>query len=195
MKTFKGFESKLSSKGYDQLPAGPYVAVVKAVHIDGQEPDQTLILRLDIAEGPYEGYYMKRYMHDTKNSNSYYQPKYKGDFRLRIPNEDNKKAMYPENDIKKFNDFIARIEASNPGYTWDWNEQGLKGKLIGVSVQQGTYNGSMFTKIKRLEIVDDVRQGRVNMMAPMEPHSDASYDPPVDQGSGFAKVETDELPF
>ena len=195
MKAYKGFESKLSSKAYEQLPPGPYVAAIKAVKIEGQEPDQTLILRLDIAEGPYEGYYTKRYMHDTKNEKSRYPAKYKGDFRIRIPNENNTKAMYPESDMKNFNDFIARVEASNPGYTWDWDEQGLRGKMIGVSVQQGTYNGSLFTKIKRLEIVDDVRQGRVNMMEPMAPRSDASYDPPVDQSSGFAKVETDELPF
>lgn len=195
MKSFGGFERKLKSRGYEQLPAGAYVARIKAVKIDGQEPDQRLVLRLDIDEGPYKEYYTKRYMHDTKNSNGKYKVNYKGDFRIRIPNEDNKNARYPEQDLKNWGDFIAKIEMSNPGYEWDWEEQGLRGKLIGVSVQQGTYNGAMYTSPKRLEVVDDVRMGRVNMMEPMAPRSDASYDPPVDQSSGFAKVETDELPF
>ena len=31
-----------------------------------------------------------------------------------------------------FNGFIYSIEDSNPGYTWDWNETMLKGKMIGV---------------------------------------------------------------
>ena len=195
MKAFNGFRSEASGKAYEQLPPGAYVAKVKAVKIEGNEPDQALILRLDISEGEYEGYYTKRYMHDSKNEKSRYPAKYKGDFRLRIPNPDNKKAMYPEQDLSRFNDAIYRIEQSNPGYKWDWNEDGLRGLDVGVSVQQGTYNGSQFTKIARLEIAQDVRQGIVNTMLPMAPRSDASYDPPVDQQSGFAVSNDDSLPF
>lgn len=194
MKAYNGFEKKVSGKAYEQLPPGPYVAVIKAVKLEGYEPDQKLILRLDIAEGPYEGYYMKRYINDSKRDNAKYPARYKGDFRLRVPNDENTKAMYPESDKKRFNDFIARIEASNPGYEWGWEENTLKGLMIGVSVQQGTYNGSGFTKIARLETVDDVRNGKVSIMPPMEPRGDA-WEPPVDQQSGFTVVNTDEVPF
>ena len=41
MKAFNGFESKAQSNKPKQLPAGPYVAKIKAVKIDGLEPDQT----------------------------------------------------------------------------------------------------------------------------------------------------------
>jgi len=194
MKAYNGFEKKVSGKAYEQLPAGPYVATIKAVHLEGQEPDQTLILRLDIAEGPYEGYYMKRYMSDSKRENAKYQAKYKGDFRLRVPNDENKKAMYPESDKKRFNDFVARIEASNPGYEWRWEENTLKGLQIGISVQEGTYNGSKYTRIARLEIVDDVRNGKVSIMPPREPRGDA-WEPPVDQQSGYAVVNDESVPF
>lgn len=194
MKPIPGFKSELSGKAYEQLPPGAYVAAIKAAKVDGTEPDQTLVLRLDVAEGPYEGYYTKRYIHDTKNDKSRYPAKYKGDFRIRIPNPDNKKAMYPESDQKKFSDAIARIEASNPGYSWDWNEEGLKGLAIGISIQQGTYNGSGYTRIGRLEIVDDVRAGKVSMMSPLAPRGDA-WEPPVDQQSGFAVVNDETVPF
>lgn len=194
MKAFDGFKSEASGKAYEQLPAGPYVASVKAVKIEGHEPDQTLILRLDISEGEYEGYYTKRYIHDTKNEKAKYPAKYKGDFRIRIPNPENKKAMYPESDLKRFNDAIYRLEQSNPGYHWDWDENGLKGLTVGVSVRQGTYNGSGYTKIARLEIADDVRKGLVKTMLPMAARSDA-YEPPVDQQTGFAVVNTDDVPF
>jgi len=195
MKAFNGFKSEASGKAYAQLPPGAYVAKIKAVKIDGQEPDQSLILRLDISEGEYTDYYMKRYMHDTKNEKSVYPAKYKGDFRIRIPNPDNKRAMYPESDLKRFNDAIYRIENSNSGYRWDWDENGLKGLTVGISVQQGTYNGSNFTKIARLEIADDVRKGIVKQMLPMAPRSDASYDPPIDQQTGFAVVDDESVPF
>ena len=194
MRAFNGFKSEANSKGFGQLPAGAYVAQIKAVKIDGQEPDQSLIIRVDITEGEYAGYYTKRFQNDSQNDRSRYPARYKGDFRLRIPNENNKRAMYPESDIRRFNDAIYRIENSNPGYHWDWNEQGLKGLMIGISVRQGTYNGSEFTRIARLETVDDVRQGLVKPMAPMEPRSDA-YEPPViDQQSGYQQVD-EEPPF
>jgi len=194
MKPINGFTSELRKKGYEQLPAGPYVAKIVAVKLEGNEPDQTLILRLDVAEGPYTGYYTKRFQHDSQNDRSRYPAKYKGDFRLRVPNENNKRAQYPESDMANFKDFVAKIEESNPGYHWDWNEQGLRGLLIGINVQQGTYNGSAYTKIKFLEIVDEVRNGQVATLPPMEPRGDA-WEPPVDQQSGMVMVNTDDVPF
>ena len=198
MKAYAGYKSEPSGKAYEQLPPGPYVAQIKAVRVEGHDPDETLVIRLDVSEGQYEGYYTKRYIHDTKNEKSRYPAKYKGDFRLRIPNDDNKKAMYPDSDKKKFEDAMWRIEQTNPGYRWEWDEesvQKLKGLTVGISVQQGTYNGSGYTKIARLEVADDVRKGLVKTMLPMAPRSDASYDPPIDQQSGFAMVNTDEVPF
>lgn len=194
MKAFKGFKSEAKGKSYEQLPAGPYIAKIKAAKVDGREPNQSLVLRLDIAEGEYEGYYAKRYMHDAKNEKAMYPAKYKGDFKVRIPDEN---SPYYESNLRKFNDAMWRIEQSNPGYHWDWQEDGLRGLTVGVSVQQGSYNGSQFTRIARLEVADDVRQGIVQTMAPAAPRSDAEepYSPPVDQQTGFSKVDTDELPF
>lgn len=195
MKAFNGFKSEASNKKMGSLPAGPYVAKIKAVKIDGLEPDQTLVLRLDVCEGEFTDYFLRRYMNEKENSR--YEPRYKGDFRLRIPNDANTKAMYPESDLKRFNDAIYRIENSNPGYHWDWNEQGLVGLLVGINMQESEYNGSPFTRIGRLEIADDVRKGIVQTMKPKVPKGDAYDTPPlpVDQQSGFTAVETDELPF
>ena len=191
MKAFEGFKSEATSGGkYPMLPAGPYVAKIINVKIDGEEPDQSLILRLDILEGEYAGYYTKRWKAESaKKSN--YEPKYKGDLRIRIPNPDNTRALYPESDIRRFNDAIYRIETSNPGYRWDWNENGLIGKIVGVNVREGTYNDSAYTKPYRLEIADDVRRGIVQPMEPMAQRGDA-YEAP---GQTYTPVTTDELPF
>ena len=193
MKPFAGFKSEAKSKSYEQLPEGPYVATIKATRIDGREPDQSLIIRVDVSEGQYAGYFTKRWKHD-KDSNTRYEPKYKGDFRLRIPNEG---SAYYENNLAKFNDAIYRIEQSNPGYHWDWNENGLVGLTVGINMQKNFYNDNPYTKIGRLEIADDVRKGIVNVMKAGEPRSDA-YEPPVqqvDSQSGFMVVNTDEVPF
>lgn len=192
MKAFNGFKSEAMTNKPKSLPAGPYVAKILAVKIEGNEPDQSLILRMDVVEGEYMNYFRDRYNREKENSK--YEPKYKGDFRVRIPNDENTKAMYPESDLRRFNDFVYRLEKSNPDYHWDWNEQGLVGKIIGINMQEGEYNGSKFTKIGRLEIADDVRKGIVDKMKPREPRSDA-YEPPVDQKSGFVQVEDKELPW
>ena len=194
MKAFSGFKSEAKSSKPAMLPPGVYVAQIKAVKIMGNEPDQSLIIRVDIYEGEWAGYYTKRFKRDSENDSSKYPAKYKGDYKLRIPNEANKKAMYPESDIATFNDAIFRIEESNPGYHWDWNEQGLVGLFVGLNIQQSSYNGYPFTRIGRLEIVDEVRTGKAKPMAPKEERGDA-WEPPIDQQSGFTVVDTSETPF
>ena len=190
MKPINGFKSEIMSKKPKMLPAGPYVAKIKAVKIDGQEPNQQLVLRVDVCEGEYTDYFMKRYKMEAEKSR--FEPRYKGDYKLRIPNEN---SLYPESDLKRFNDAIARIERSNEGYTWDWNEQGLVGKIVGINMQEGDCNGYPFTKIARLEIAEDVRRGVVATLPPKVPRGDADDSAHIDQQSGFTAVETDELPF
>ena len=209
MKAFNGYTGERSPKGYPQLPAGPYVGKIMNVKIDGLEPDQSLVLLLDVTEGEHTNYYAKRFAHDDKAYNdkkSKYPAKYKGTLYLRIPNPESKKSMYPESDLRTFNDAMADIMSSNPGYTWAWDETSLKGLTVGFSVRQGTYNGSNFTKIVRLEDANEVRMGHVETLAPMAPKSDATepvgavymppaYQPPVAQQMNYTQVQTDELPF
>ena len=40
MKAFNGYKAEAKSKGYPQLPAGPYVAKIMAVKLEGFEPEQ-----------------------------------------------------------------------------------------------------------------------------------------------------------
>ena len=181
MKPFAGFKSEASSNKPRMLPAGPYVAKIINVKIDGQEPDQQLVLRVDVAEGEYEGYFTKRYQRE--NESGKYDVKYKGDFRLRIPNPENTKAMYPESDLRNFNDAMFRIESSNPGYHWDWEERGLIGKIVGINMQERDFKGNIFTRIGRLEIADDVRKGIVQ---PMQSKASKTE---IDAQSGMVKVD------
>jgi len=195
MKQYEGFKSEASGKKYPMLPAGTYVAGIKNVKLDGQEPDQQLVLRLDIIEGEYAGYYTKRYENDSQNAGyqQQFQAKYKGDLRIQVPNPDNTNRDHPEWDVRAFNNAIYCIEQSNPGYKWDWDEMKLKGKTVGINVREGSYNGNPYTQIGRLEVADDVRKGIVETMKPKKPSGQVQTG--VDAQSGFTAVETDELPF
>ena len=191
MKAFNGFKSEASSTKVPPLPVGTYVAKIKAVKIDGLEPDQRMIIRVDVCEGPFTDYFLTQYKRAKESSK--YEPKYKGDYKIRIPNEANTKSQYPESDIRRFNDMIYRIEQSNSGYHWDWNENGLVGLLVGINMVEDEYNGYKFTKIGRLEIADDVRKGIVQPAKKKDQQGDADDSQYVDKG--FTAVETDELPF
>ena len=195
MKAYDGFKSEASGGAYPMLPAGAYVAAIKNVKIDGAEPDQQLVLRLDIIEGDWAGYYTRRYEHDSQ-SGGQYEAKYKGDLRIQIPNPDNTKRSHPEWDIRTFNNMVWCVEQSNKGYKWNWDEKGLKGKIVGINVRDGVYNGNAYTQIGKLESAEDVRSGLVK---PMKPKSDGSGQAASTQSasdpSGFTPVDTDELPF
>lgn len=190
MKKFDGFKSEAQKAGVPMLPAGAYIAGIQAVKIEGTEPDQRLVLRLEIIEGDWAGYYARRYENDAQSAARFhYEAKYKGDFRIQIPDRANTKREHFDWDLRNFNGSIWAIEQSNEGYSWDWDEKKLKGKTVGISVREGSYNGSPYTTIGRLESAEEVRQGKVKPMKPMKPRSDAA------EPQNFVEVEEEEIPF
>lgn len=189
----KAQESGNNNRG--QLPVGAYVAKVLGARVTGEEPDQRLEIMLDIAEGPFTDFYMNKFT-AAKQRGSNYEIRYKGLMNMRIPNPENKNALYPESDIRRFNDMIYRFEKSNEGFHWDGDESRLADLLVGISVQEDEFNGNRFTKPVRFEVAQDVRDGLVKPMAPRwERNSDPTKSAPmVDQRSGMT-VATEKLPW
>ena len=189
---FDGMKAEASNSGrYPMLPEGPYIAEIRGTHIDGQEPNQSLIIRLEVIEGEYKDYFTKRYQHQAGGQ---YEVKYKGDFRLRIPHPQSS-SQWPDSDKKRFNDAIYRIEKSNPDYHWDGDETRLKGLKVGINMQKGTYNDNEYTTIGRLEIIDDIRKGLIKAMKPRKPSYGAGYVSAESENGGFTPVEDVEIPF
>lgn len=191
MKPINGFKAEAPTASYPMLPKGLYTAGIKAVKIEGTEPDQRMVLRLEIIEGEYAGYYTNRYKHDS-TAGGRFEVRYKGDYALQIPDQANPRRQHFDWDLKSFNGAIWSIEDSNPGYHWDWNEQGLVGKTVGINVRQGTYNGNPYTTIGRLESTKMMAEGKCKVMADMKPRGD-------DQAAAAAPasmmVVEEEVPF
>jgi len=193
---FDGMKAEASGNKYPMLPEGPYIAEVKGVHIEGQAPNQTLILRLEVTEGEYKDYFTKRYQNDSQ-SGGQYAAKYKGDYRLRIPHPQSN-SQYPDSDKRRFNDAIYRLEKSNPDYHFSGDENSMKGLKVGINMQTCTFNDNPYTQIGRLEIVDDIRKGLVKAMPPRKPRYSQDYvgtQNPVPAAGGFTPVEDVEIPF
>lgn len=191
MKSTADFKSERAANSYPMLPKGLYAAQIKGVKVEDDGPDQRLTLRLEITEGEYAGYYTKRYNAD-KERGGQFEAKYKGDLVLYAVDKKNTERRWPDSDIKTFNGAIWAIEQSNPGYHWDWNEDGLKGKFVGINVRQGTYNGNPYTTIGRLESIPEIREGKVKVMQDAKPRGSAAQTETTNDG--FTQVD-EEVPF
>ena len=196
-----GYAPEKRQEKYPQLPVGAYVCAIKNVKVDGAEPDQQIVLRLDIVEGEWAAYYTNRYNHDSKNAgfSQNYEAKYKGDFRMQIPDERNPKRTHPEWDLRALNQNISCILESNPGLVWDGDTNNVacfKNKLVGINVREAYFNGNPFTEIARLETVGDVRDGKCKQLKAREEKKTAGQAvTSVDAQTGFVGVEVDDLPF
>ena len=196
MKPVDGYKSEARSNGYPMLPKGLYIAGIQNVKIEGTEPDQRLVLRLDIIEGEYTAYYTKRYNNDA-SAGGRYEVKYKGDYRIQIPNQANPKREHFDWDLRALNNAMWAIEDSNDGYHWDWNEAGLRGKMVGINVREGSFNGVPYTQIGRLESVKMIREGKCKVMSDMKPRTSGDSDSGRSQAAAapsFMVVE-EEVPF
>ncbi len=204
MRPFNEFKSEPRTERFPQLPAGAYVCAIQAVKEDGAYPDDSIVLRLEVIEGEWAGYYAKRYQHDTQTAATAsvpFEARYKGDFRIRAPRSENPHIQNLDWAIRSFNNAIWSIEDSNDGYHFDFNNvAALKGKLVGISVRNASFNGNSYTEIGRLESVKQVRAGKVRPMKDREDRSSAPAAavpgaPGTPGTPAFPVVETSDLPF
>ena len=162
--SYNGFEAKKSS-GFTELPPqGAYVAEIQDVRFvpaDGDKQLRDVIeLMMEIVEGEYKNRFHEVY---KDNDERFGNARYKGIFRLTPPidgDEDWRKRVFEGN--------LWCVEQSNPGYKWDWDEQKLKGKKVGINLRNYLYtsNGQnrTTTEIGKFETVDDVRNGKCKAM-------------------------------
>ena len=108
----------------EPLQAGGYVAKILNAEVKEYDWGEVLVFSFDIAEGDFKDFFAKQYQANTNEDK-----KWKGTFRLTVPQESN---QYFENQKRAFGNALACTEESNSGYHWNWNESELKGKLVGV---------------------------------------------------------------
>lgn len=193
IKQYNGAKAQRRSGGREILPAGGYVAKILDAKVehqtyrDGTSADK-LIVSFDIAEGNFIGFFKKDY-----NENTNEDKKWRGVYRLTIPKDDgSERDSWSKN---TFNNFIYALEDSNPGYSWDWNEAMLKGKMIGVLFreEEWEYNGStgMTTRCYAVDAVSAIHEGKYKIAKPKLLKKDNAYPAPTPES-----VEDDgELPF
>jgi len=158
---------------YRRLVPGGYVCRITKVE---DHPDKSyLYIEFDIAEGEYIGYGASCLERN-------------GFTPLRMY------RSYSDKAAGMFKGFIQNIEASNSNYHWEWKEQTLVGRLIGIVLGEEEYkkqDGSVGTRFNaRDKTVDAIKNGRFKV-----PEKKTL---PVEQNTTtFTALDdsTDDLPF
>ena len=197
MKKFKDYNETQSYAESARLPVGGYIVKVQNVRFEEGTNGNSdrLVLMVDIHEGEYKDFYKKQYESQTGEDK-----KWKGTFTIYCPKDDgSERDQWTK---RRFKTIMEHIEESNPGYSWNWDENTLKGKLFGALVgeinteidgRDITYNAIRFTTT-----VDHIKKG--NFKIP-EPYSRGGASAGVKKeatgNEGFMSVDgtQEEIPF
>lgn len=163
IKQFNGFKEEALTPS-QQLPAGNYVIVIKAVkYLQGSGGVSDKIeLAIDIAEGEQAGFFQKQF-----DANTDEDKRWKGKATIWMPDGTGSDA--DKRAVRNFNSFAAYLANANPGYHWDWDEAKLKGKLIGAAFRKehNVIEGRevSYTAFAWFCDADDVRSGKAKTAA------------------------------
>ena len=191
MKAFNGLEIKKSVSASEPLPAGGYVAKILNAKVEEYSWGEVLVISFDIADGEYKDFFSKQYKENTREDK-----KWKGNFRLTVPQESN---QYFDSQKRTFGNAIWAIEESNPGYHWDWNESALKGKMVGVLFRNFEWamddgRSGWSTECCTFVSVEDVRTGNFKQPTDKPLKRKESYS--SNQFSEMVEIDsTEDLPF
>lgn len=177
-----------------KVPAGGYIC--KIIHVYDVADKQYLKVELDIMEGEYKGIFSDRYA------------KFGGNWPcFRI-------CSYKDKAVGMFKGFITSVEESNDHYQFDFNEQTLVNKLVGVLFGEEefiTNDGEVKVNCKPqfFRSVAAIRSGdyeipqikrinpTTNNVIPVYkvPKRGTPEDIPYPAVDPFAQSTTDEVPF
>lgn len=175
-----------------RLSAGGYVCVVYSAKKEKSKntDKEMLVINFDIAEGEFKGFYMNRYKNAPRDNGNPVEPKWQGKYYIVLEGEGY------EGRLKAF---TTSIEESNQGYTWDWNEENLKGKLFGgiFREEEYLYNGEIRTNAKLWQVrsVKKIKDGDFVIPKKKEVADDVKENLNAPFNNFVQPVTDDDLPF
>lgn len=145
-----------------------------------------LVINFDIAEGDFKGFYKEKYNAVPRDQNNPKEPKWQGRYYMLLEGDGY------EGRLKAF---TTSVEESNQGYTWDWNEDSLKGKLFGGIFRAEEYiafDGSVreTTKLWQVRSVKTIKEGKFTI-----PRKKELPEEEIPASDFFKPSNNDDLPF
>lgn len=138
---------------FKNIAPGGYVAKIRQARIETTKTTgkEVMVIAFDIAEGEYKDFFQEQY---SKRKESNPDAKWLGIFR----------QLTEGNSLRFFKGMITSIEESNNGYSWNWDEKTLAGKLIGVVMGEEEYEGNdgeikVSCKCQQFRSIKSIREG------------------------------------
>lgn len=181
---FNQAKASYSGASSPRIPAGAYVARITEVKDVPLDPatgkGQYLVINFDIAEGQYTGYYADQFT------------RWGGSWRGVA------RASYKDKALNMFKGLTSAVEEANPGYQWEWDEQTLVGKKVGVTLGEEEYWNKSTNQLSTIVRqrgwckVQDVHDGKVQTpkLRTLSDAEKASYGV-----ANAAPVDDNDLPF
>lgn len=198
MKKLNGYETAQAYFEQERLPVGGYVLKILDVKYQENSWGDVILLSFDIEEGEYKGFFANNYRAQTQEDK-----KWKGTYRLRVPKDDG--SEQDNWTMRRFKTVISAFEESNSGYHWNWDEQTLKGKMIGALFNNKEYEfdgrHGFFTNCHSLVTVEKIRSGKFEIPADtlLKEKGNSGYPAGSTPGiDGFMNIPDgidEELPF
>lgn len=191
MKPVNGWENVQANVERRELPPGGYVVEILAAAVKTTPGGwEHLEISFDVVEGDFIAFFNEDYKTQA------FEPKrWKGTLRQGVPKDDGS-----EQDawtIRNLKTLTTAIEDSNEGYTWDWDETKLKGKIVGMLFrkEEYDYNGyqGMTTRAFKAIPADRVRKGDYKTPEPKMLKNGQSA--PVAAEPELKPLKDDDVPF
>lgn len=182
----QGFDEAQAFGEFETLPAGGYKCIIRKVVCEKtQAGKEYLKIGFDIAEGQYKDFYQRKFANDTRDN-----PKWSGVWTVFTEGY-NHGTTNP-----KFKGLITSIEASNTNFKFDFDEQKLVNKKVGLVFREEDFigtDGQLHTAVKPFFAVsyDKAEDAKIPNKKEI---SDEQYDKLFDTNSNTT-TEDDDLPF
>ena len=189
-----------------KLQPGGYVVKILNVKVEPTDWGSRLAIQFDIAEGEFKGFFDKLY---KATPDEWENKKWKGSMRLSIPHNTGDETKFKKS-LGYFKSQIQAFENSNANLhidcERDWDENVLKGKLVGALFNEKEWemngNTGWFTQCKRFVPVNDIRScnftipKREELKNKPSTASNDSFDPNANL-SDFVEINAgnDTVPF
>lgn len=146
-----------------KLQPGGYVLKILNVKVEPTDWGSRLAIQFDIAEGEFKGFFDKLY---KATPDEWENKKWKGSMRLSIPHNTGDETKFKKS-LGYFKSQIQAFENSNANLhidcERDWDENVLKGKLVGALFNEKEWEKDgktgWFTQCKRFVSANDIRSG------------------------------------
>lgn len=160
MRRYNGYKKGTPTQEREKLPVGGYVLKIMDAEEVSNDKGSALKISFDIAEGERKDFFRMDYLSQQEPK------KWRGTRWLTIPADD-------ADDGKKdyFANQMACIEASNPGFVFDFDEKALKGKLVGAVFGEKEYDYKGYhgfsVTCRGFRTADAIREGRFKVPQPL----------------------------